>query len=590
MKKLTYTFCLAAFMFCLKPQAQITALDSIKNLLESHSSGDTTYLDLRIKYIDLKIYNDPGDTSLLSFTEETLRIAEKLNYTEGKILSLQKYGIILQYFKGKPLEAIDYYQEALRLIDKNPRHKKHAYSSRANIASIYYEQQEYEKALDLYMQLYQEFKAITIVEQYLGNVYGELEEYDSSIFFFKKAITKADSAKNYAVQANCLAGLSLIYIRIKEPELAVQHIEESINLIDKYGLDILRLAVYTNACEAYLLNENYQKAEKLAKETLNFEPMVSNLYMKKSLYGTLYNVYKSTSQYDKALSAYEEFVILNDSLRSQDRQLEVSRKEMAFEAERKQLLAQAEIDRQKLEKNIFISSGGALMFFLLVGFVMYRQKNLERTRASEADFRRGLAESKLTALRAQLNPHFIFNALNAIDNYMNEAGVEKASAYLAKFSTLMRSILDNSDKNWVTLEEELDLMRLYLDIELLRMKDKLSYTIQVDPEVDGSNVLVPSLFLQPFIENSIGHGITKNPSGGKVDIRIERREQELVCIVEDNGPGLANDHKEGSKGLYIGSSRIDYIKQVTKGESYFDIINKEPGVRVTIRIPYKTEF
>ncbi len=569
--------------------AQKIPLDSIKDLFEGHASIDTTLVNIRNDLVHQKIFYEPEDSTLLSFTRETLKIAEDLNYVKGQVMAIQRIAVVIQYLQGKPIESIDYYQKALGLLADKPKLKKYIPGSLINLANIYNEQGDHEKALQLFKRLYRDFKNNDITSQRIATVFADMGNYDSAIYYFKIAIVDATKIKNYHALAYSHGSIAFQLAMINQLDSAKMHVEKSLSLLEQHKIEFIKRTIYGNAATIYQKTGDYDRAEKYANEALEVGSPGS-LASLRNINATLYEVYKARKEFNKALEAYEKYVAFNDSVTNNDRRLETAKKEIEFEARQKELLAKAEIDQQNLEKNIFISSGGALMFFLLVGFVLYRQKSQERTRAIEADYRRNLAESKLTALRAQLNPHFIFNALNAIDSYMNEAGVEKASAYLAKFSTLMRSILDNSDKSWISLEEDLALIKLYLDIELLRMDDKLGYGIYVDDNIDPSNVMVPSLFLQPFIENSIEHGISQKPGGGRVSIRIEKEEKELICIVEDDGSGFSGDIHEGSKGLYIGSSRIDYIDQITNGESQFEITNRDPGVRVTVRIPYKTEF
>src|SRR5690606_33582976 len=185
------------------------------------------------------------------------------------------------------------------------------------------------------------------------------------------------------------------------------------------------------------------------------------------------------------------------------------------ENDKKQALAQAEIQRQKLIKNGSVIGGGILIFAILCGFILYGRKR-------QADFNAKVSDTELKALRAQMNPHFIFNSLNSINDFISKNDAESASNYLVKFSKIMRQILENSNQDEISLEDDLKIMELYLQVESMRLHNKFTYAIHVDDTIDAANTLVPPLILQPFIENSIWHGISKKDSKGHIDITIKK--------------------------------------------------------------------
>src|SRR6185295_6580718 len=142
-------------------------------------------------------------------------------------------------------------------------------------------------------------------------------------------------------------------------------------------------------------------------------------------------------------------------------------------------------------------------------------------------------EVEMKALRAQMNPHFIFNSLHSINKYVMENDRENASAYLSKFSNLMRLILENSREHEVALAEDLHALELYIQLESLRFKNKFKYLIETDPAIDKENTLIPPLLLQPFVENAIIHGI-QNKESGLIRISVKKENNMIKCAVEDN--------------------------------------------------------
>src|SRR5690606_19107914 len=313
-----------------------------------------------------------------------------------------------------------------------------------------------------------------------------------------------------------------------------------------------------------LTAENYLKRATYLSETNGYlqEQVDAN-----NLLGELYF---KTDNFKKAFDNKTKAYILNDSIKSQDFKDEITRLEVKYqydkeaeivrlEHEKKQAIAQTEIERQKLIKNGSINGGSTLVFGILCGFFLYGRKR-------KAEFNAQVSDTELKALRAQMNPHFIFNSLNSVNDFISKNDAASASNYLTKFAKVMRQILENSVENDISLEEDLKILDLYLQIEAMRLKNKFTYAIKVDDTIDTENTLVPPLILQPFIENSIWHGISKKESGGHIDISIKKEGGMLICTVDDNGVGRTLKTKDSSKekkslGISITKKRIDIINK-----------------------------
>jgi LytS/YehU family sensor histidine kinase len=183
-----------------------------------------------------------------------------------------------------------------------------------------------------------------------------------------------------------------------------------------------------------------------------------------------------------------------------------------------------------------------------------------------------LAESQLMALRAQMNPHFVFNCLNSIQECIVTEKYREASKYLNKFSKLFRLVLNNSDKNLVTIEEEMEVLDLYLQLELMRFEKSFTYSIIVDDELEAEEIVLPSMLLQPYVENALWHGLMHKHGDRKLFIKFQRISDDVFkCVIEDNGIGRkksfqikeqnvkARMHK--SKGLQISKDRLDLLQR-----------------------------
>jgi sensor histidine kinase YesM len=236
-------------------------------------------------------------------------------------------------------------------------------------------------------------------------------------------------------------------------------------------------------------------------------------------------------------------------------------------------------------------------------FELVQQRNIreeENLLQVATAFEKKIAETEMTALRAQMNPHFIFNCLNSIKLYTLENDSQTASEYLTIFSQLIRLVLENSRSEKVTLQKELETLRLYIELEAMRFKDKVNYQINVTPEVDLQYIEIPPLLLQPYVENAIWHGLMHKKTGGNLSVNVSQpAENCLVIEITDDGVGreLAAEYKSKSAtrqksfGLKMTSERIEIINQLYKIEADVRIIdlkdgkNRPTGTKVIIKLP-----
>jgi ligand-binding sensor domain-containing protein len=252
----------------------------------------------------------------------------------------------------------------------------------------------------------------------------------------------------------------------------------------------------------------------------------------------------------------------------------------------------------------------ASLFGLLRWAYLYRiyqvklQANLKEQAAllkqKEAQFSQKIAEMEMSALRSQMNPHFIFNVLNSINNFMLDNDTEEASLYLTKFARLIRLILENSKNEKVPLSNEINALDIYIQLEALRFKEKIRYDIFVDPDIDQRFVKIPPMLIQPYVENAIWHGLMHRLEGGNIWIRIlQENERSLIVEVEDDGIGRVAAAAIKSKsaiqkksfGMEITSKRLMVINEMFKTEtkiSVQNVVNTEGvvcGTKVILEIP-----
>jgi len=261
-------------------------------------------------------------------------------------------------------------------------------------------------------------------------------------------------------------------------------------------------------------------------------------------------------------------------------------------------------------EDIFIDKGIEPMFFVYAGALIqsliyastlgYSIKRIaQKSKNAEVKLAlkyKELEELKMTALQSQMNPHFLFNSLNSINNFILKSDIEKASDYITKFSRLIRVILKSSSSLTVPFSEELGILSLYVKLEQMRINGGFEYIVSIDKNINLDEIKVPPLFLQPFIENSIWHGLTHVEGEKKISLTVNKEEDNIVCEIIDNGIGINKarelSHKKINRRKFFGTqateNRIQLLyKKVNVKISVTDISNKtSTGTKVQIIFPH----
>jgi hypothetical protein len=258
-----------------------------------------------------------------------------------------------------------------------------------------------------------------------------------------------------------------------------------------------------------------------------------------------------------------------------------------------------EVAQKLIEKWWFRVFAVTLLGSLIWWIFTMQMANLKKKEKQKLDTNLRIASLEQMALKAQMNPHFIFNCLNSIQQYVIEHDVQGANKFISKFSKLIRQTLDNSGKEKISIEEEISFLSSYLSLEKMRFEDKFNYTIDVDASLNTSETYIPPMLLQPFIENSIRHGIRlKDNNEGLIAIKIKEEAHFIVCRLIDNGIGReaaatfkTNQHIQyQSKGMLLTEQRIDMMNvnktDLIKVEIYDrQSIKGETGTEVILRFP-----
>jgi tetratricopeptide (TPR) repeat protein len=406
---------------------------------------------------------------------------------------------------------------------------------------------------------------------------------------------------------------------------ALPHLQGGLDLAIHYQQPIFISRLAREVARTYLGLKDYGKAVRYAEQALHNAQRIDALLEMTNAAGTLSEIYDGLKDYDKAYYYSKLHKSLNDSLmpESYKRKLSLVRvqNELALQKREAQMMAQESLlqeqrlKRESLIRNLLL---GGLVLFVVMSLIVFRNITLKRrneklrlhhqlqvqqfeSENTKARLQKHAADLEMQALRAQMNPHFIFNCLNAINHFILKNETETASDYLTRFSRLIRMVLQSSSHKYISLHDELETLKLYIGMESVRFRNHFSYSLHCDPSVDIESVQIPPMLLQPFVENAIWHGLMHRSEGGRLAIAIEEQESMLQCIIEDNGIGRRRAAELKSKsasfkksmGMEITASRLQLLYTGENGDTALKIIDLEDekgeaaGTRVILRIPSK---
>ena len=374
--------------------------------------------------------------------------------------------------------------------------------------------------------------------------------------------------------------------------------------------------------EASFLNQlnRYAESESVVQDAL---PLALELKGKEEisdLFQLLSISQEAQKKTAKAYANFKKYHTYQDRIINAEKNEAVEEIAAKYETEKKEAQIQAlsqekEIQDLRLKQQRYglIGLGGILVLLLSAAFLIVHQRRLkEEQRITELelqetkkrlDIEQQSRASELKAIRSQMNPHFVFNALNSIQDYIMSNEKKLAGKYLGKFADLMRIFLEHSQVKQITIAEEIDALQLYLELEKLRFEDKLSSKIIVDDSID-TGIMIPSLLLQPYVENAIKHGLLHKADDRQLEISISSEKAMLKCEIIDNGVGRKKsaeinkirnpNHKSfASKAV---KSRLELLNHDRKNpiiDEVIDLYNDEGeplGTKVLILIPLNDEF
>ncbi len=522
------------------------------------------------------------------------------------------------------------------------------------LANVYLQQGNYEVALNYcykalkIFEKKQNFYGMGYAQNSIAYVYHLQDDYEQVIAFLSKSLVNYEKANDIEGMLDCIDKLFVAYDFLDQDDDAIKILDKGIELIDKNNNDSLSAEqemLYLFTARSYNLKRAFDLSVIYHKKAIFLGELNGNLaflssrkldlartyfdlkdyknalifgneayeiakerHEKESEYviaGFLGDVYELTKDFEKAYQMQKTYSELRESVqRDEDKKLLIE-KELQYEFEKKEIIARAaqvqEIskinlaaEKKNARKNTLLIGMSIFLCFLVVAiYLIYK---FQRQKTIIAGQNAHLLKQKL--LISQMNPHFIFNALNAIQNFILKKDPLIASGYLSNFSELVRMILDFSRKDFIDLQSELKFLKNYLNLQQLRSNNQFQYRFEFDDNVDPDLIAVPPMLTQPFIENAIEHGGFDAQNNGLIIIRYKINGDDLTCEIEDNGIGIEKslDIKRKKKpsheslAIKITEERIAAL-YTTKQKKAIEIIDKKnltgngSGVLISFTIP-----
>ena len=421
---------------------------------------------------------------------------------------------------------------------------------------------------------------------------------------YNKSIKKANEALHYALLSNQLSlrshiylGLGNAYLALNKLDSALHNYNETIKFNKKWGDSYILSKTKHQIAKVFYKQNNYKKAISNALKSFQIADSNQLVEVKTEVSNSLALFFSKTKNYEKAFKYKQIELQINDSLFTEKKYKVQNEIEAIYQTEKKlqkikTLSKEKEISILKNQQsNYYILALISFIFVIvIVGILFFRN--------SKSNSKRKSIELEQRLLRSQMNPHFIFNAISSIQEYIMDKNPLEASSYLSSFAKLMRSILNNSATEFISLEDEIETLENYLKLQKLRFSNKLDYEIKVPESMEIEDLAIPPMLSQPFIENSVKHGIAKKEGKGIIIVEFYEKENSLYLKVEDNGGGIKNNEKKIDNGhksmaLQITKSRIANFKKKYKKNVHLEIKNiqnketKEKGVQVIFELPKK---
>jgi tetratricopeptide (TPR) repeat protein len=479
----------------------------------------------------------------------------------------------LQIFNNT--EAEFYFNNALENASRI-RDKRTVAIAQINLGIVKKYKKEYQKAIEYQKKaiktllLYNDNDGLGSAHNTLGDIYREQKNFTTALRYYNKALVYFESSGNREKSATVYHNVGYVFEKQGKYANALNYLNRSLEIRSQFGYKGLIYQTFQTISNVYFKTGNLKMAYN---------------------YLQLYTTYSDSA---KTLESNTKIAELSELYRSEERQKLISVQADSLERQKQEkALTSAKLENIQLKTNLQTYIIIAFVLFMLlagiIGFYRWNQTKIKQQQQQ--------AEMNQTLLRAQMNPHFVFNAMSVIQSYIYDNDTKNSAKFLVNFSKLMRLILENSSKESIPISVEFDILEKYLNIQKLRFEERFDYEINVDELLYEEEAIIPPMITQPFIENAIEHGRLHLKENGFINIHFYKVDKMLHITVEDNGVGRkgaelnkkSKEHK--SMAMKITKDRIDNLNKKYRADGFLLVedFNKieESGTKVLISIPYR---
>jgi len=570
-----------------KKETPVQLKKAVNNLEKSLIEDDNTTIARNYELLARELSDKDDFAKAEEYLFKSLELYTAAQFTAGRARVLRniarvqelqnKFNAATKNYKAATLINTDPIAKSLNLNDYNRLKNKGNVESQEKYLnlnlSLLRKQQRKAETADTYIQLAQlnlyNGDTVSALEQYrqalpyAENVYGKTikiygeaaelyvasEQYEDAIDALKKILSLAVKNKDHDTQIIRLEYLASVYFKVDDPDNAVSALKESYKIASVNG-------------------ETFEARESVLQ---------------------LVEYYKSIGDDQASMQLYEEFLKNIDRIILSDKSL-TDAKTFKVTEERIRGLENEKLFKEELitRKNTFnyFLLGSMLLLLLLLAFIVKALYSIKTKNK----------EIALQSLRREMNPHFLFNSLNSVNQFIAQNNELEANKYLTSYSNLMRNTMENSNKDFVTLGNEIENLTKYLELEHLRFKDKFDFKITVDEKLDPETIWVPNMIIQPHLENAIWHGLRYKEGKGLLKMNVMLMEKRIVITIDDDGIGPArsselkthNQKAHQSRGLTNTKERMTLLNELYKTKMDFTVTEKagpETGTIIEITFP-----
>lgn len=524
----------------------------------------------------------------IRYGNEALRYAKLVGEIEGEadahyVLASAHYG--LYQLDSAMLHLNRCYEIDLLLQDT-----RGLISVQYMIGNLYTDQNKNDLALEMYRKAMQQIPDSSSFErlkisgyQYIAEIHSKQKNIDSSLYYLKLGLAVPEAAKVFNINATLKSYIAQLHLRQDDLTSAAaifESIDTDLLERDKSNLTFqyLKLCVQVNTRRALL-----EEAEACLSEALSTIDKNNLQNRKIVLYPVAVEFYEKKNDHKMALSFSKKLTRLTKELNTNKLENEVLKTKHNYETQNLQnaneiiQLEKDLLDEKLSKRNIlaFFLVGFSLLSILSLYYFFRQSKIKERMQLQIQEAliekkERKIIEKDMQALRSQMNPHFMFNSLSSINHYIMNEEPRNASRFLTKFASLMRTILSNSQKRYISLAEELKGLKLYTEIENLRFDNRFNFNFDIDDSIDLDRFHIPPMLLQPYVENSIKHAFVDVDYPPQINIYFQKSEEGINIAIEDNGIGRSvslSNKKENTSiqrphGMDITKGRLELISKL----------------------------